>query len=106
MEKVSGGVVQQLSFTSVHSSFTVADWEAAGPILAELVERTRKNEKSGCIFCEWSRRGADLFCREAYGSPEAVAKHVENVAPCAEALLRDAATLTRTQVHGTLLNLN
>ena len=105
MEKEAGGVPQPLQMTSVHSTFEVTDWTAVEPILADFVERTRKNEKNGCVFSSFSRSGTTLHCREAYGSPSAIAKHVENVAPCTEALLSGPATLTSTAIHGSQPNL-
>ena len=105
MEKLSGGVPLPISLTSVHSRFTVADWAGAEPILADFVERTRKNERNGCTFSGFTRCGDQLYCREAFGSPSAIAKHVENVEQCTAALLNGPATLDSTEIHGSLLNI-
>ena len=108
MEKEAGGVLLPMQLTSVHSTFKVNDWAATQPMLDDFVERTRKNEKNGCIYSAFSRCDDELALREAYGSPSAIAKHVENVSPITESLLGGASsplTLTRTQLHGSLLNL-
>jgi len=105
LEKPSGGVPLAMSLTAVHSRFTVADWALVSPILDDAVERTRANERNGCIYSGFSRSGNELCCTEAFGSPAAVARHVENVATCAEALLAGPAVLTRTAVHSSELNL-
>jgi len=105
MDKEYGGVPRSMQHTSVHSRFTVSDWNAARPILDEFVAKTRAGEGDGCVYSGFDRCGDELFCREAFNSPSAIARHVESVGPCAEALLSGPATLVRTQIHGSLRNL-
>lgn len=59
-----------------------------------------------CVYSGWSRHGNTLACREAFGSPAAVAKHVANVGGSVEALKAGAgATLTGTLFHSSQLNI-
>jgi quinol monooxygenase YgiN len=75
------------SFCNVCPTFTVLDWKAAEPIMAEFVEKT-KTEK-GCVYYGWTRTGDTLKCREAYVDAEAVNAHLANVGDLIGRLLAD-----------------
>merc|ERR1712146_754015 len=77
---------------------TGMDGDAAAPIMAEFVERT-KTEK-GCVYYGWTKSGDKLFCREAYVDAAGVLAHLDNVGPCVSKLLESAATLDGIELHG------
>jgi quinol monooxygenase YgiN len=83
---------------SIHPYFTILDEEQAKPIMEDFVKRT-KMEK-GCIYYGWDLVGDQLYCREAYVNAAAVLKHLENVAPCIDAILAGPAKLDRIEFHG------
>merc|ERR1712167_314279 len=83
---------------TIQPTFTVKDWAAAAPIMAEFVERT-KTEK-GCIYYGWSKSGNKLFCREAYVDAAGAIAHLDNVGALVGKLLESAATLDQIELHG------
>ena len=64
-------------FCTLQPSFTVADWEAAAPLVQRCVELMRRCSdvdhapagggapERGCIFHGFTRRGDQLVCRQA-----------------------------------------
>ena len=86
------------TFLTIQPTFTVTDWAAAAPIMAEFVERTKT--ETGCIYYGWSRAGDKLFCREAYVDAAGVLAHLDNVGACVGKLLDGPATLDKIELHG------
>merc|ERR1711977_523943 len=83
---------------SIQPTFTVKDWAAAEPIMAEFVEATKK--ETGCVFYGWTKVGDKLFCREAYVDAAAVLAHLDNIGALVGKLLESAATLDGIELHG------
>lgn len=97
IKKVSGGMPLPIqNCPLVHSTFTVADWAAAEPLVAAYTAATAK--EGGCIYSGFSRQGSSLFLREAFSSVTDIVKHVENAGDAMDALLA-GATLEACDVH-------
>ena len=75
------------SFCNICPTFTVQNWEAVEPIMAEFVEKTKS--EPGCLYYGWTRTGDTLKCREAYIDANAVNAHLENVGELIGRLLVD-----------------
>merc|ERR1719502_2260393 len=98
MSKEVGSVRSAQTLMSIQPTFTVKDWAAAEPIMAEFVEATKT--ETGCVFYGWTKVGDKLFCREAYVDAVGVLAHLDNVGPCVGKLLESAATLDKIELHG------
>ena len=85
---------------SINPYFRIADenMEAAKGFLAQFCELVGKNE-DGCLFYNFTFKGNELCCREAYKDAEAVKAHLEN---CGSALgeFMKIAEVLRMEVHG------
>jgi len=93
------GAESAKGFCSIIPYFTVADWEAAEPGLAECVAKTKTEE--GCLFYGFTRSGDKLHCREAYVDGAATAAHLANVGGTLGAMLESgAAKLDSIEIHG------
>jgi len=98
IKKVSGGMplpVQNCPL--VHSTFAVADWAAAEPLIAAYTAATAK--EGACIYSSFSRRGSTLFLREAFSGVTDIVKHIENAGGAMDALMSAGATLEACDVH-------
>jgi len=88
------------SAISIHPYFQITDenMEAAKGFLAQFCDLVGKNEK-GCLYYNFTFKGNELFCREAYRDTAAVMAHFEN---CGAALgeFMKVAELSRIEVHG------
>lgn len=103
LEKESGGMPLPLQLVSLHTSFTLADADAARAICDAIVAASASEE--GCIYCGFTRCGETLHLREAFGSAVGLARHCLNVAELIDALLDGPATLLSGQVHASLSQL-
>ncbi len=85
---------------SIHPYFKIADqnMEAAKGFLAQFCDLVRKNEE-GCLFYNFTFKGNELFCREAYKDAGAVMAHLENCGPALGEFLK-IAEVVRIEVHG------
>merc|ERR1719408_647094 len=89
----------QSSMCSIVPFFTVKDWDAVEPTLAECVAKTKTEE--GCLYYGFSRSGDKLHCREAYVDGAVAAAHLANVGSTLGAMLATgAASLDSLQIHG------
>merc|ERR1712144_200530 len=84
------------TFLTIQPTFTIKDWEAAAPIMAEFVERTKT--ETGCVYYGWTKVGDTLFCREAYVNAEGVLAHLDNVGALVGKMLEAAATLDKIEL--------
>ena len=71
---------------------------AAKGFLAQFCDLVGKNE-AGCLFYNFTFKGNELCCREAYKDADAVKAHLEN---CGAALgkLLEIVELLRIELHG------
>merc|ERR1712146_116825 len=92
--------INKYTLMTIQPTFTVSDWAAAEPIMAEFVEATKK--ETGCIYYGWSTDESNnkLFCREAYIDAAAALAHLENIGALVGKLLESAATLDQIELHG------
>merc|ERR1712178_564496 len=92
--------INKYTLMTIQPTFTVSDWAAAEPIMAEFVEATKK--ETGCIYYGWStdKSNNKLFCREAYIDAAAALAHLENIGALVGKLLESAATLDQIELHG------
>ena len=85
---------------SINPYFEIADenMEAAKGFLAQFCDLVSKNEP-GCLFYNFTFKGNEMCCREAYKDAKAVMAHLEN---CGAALgeFLNIAKLLRIEVHG------
>merc|ERR1712144_9157 len=88
------------TFLTIQPTFTIKDWEAAAPIMAEFAERTKT--ETGCLYYGWSRVDDKLFCREAYVDAAAVLAHLDNVGFLVGKLLESCSSnaLDKIALHG------
>lgn len=95
-----GGMSRGQAFSSLQPSFTVADWDAAAPLLERCVALVRAEK--GCIFHGWSRSGDRLVCRQAHASTDGLLAHLANseVQQTLAELCDGPATLDGVQLHG------
>merc|ERR1712167_36222 len=100
MSKEVSSVRTAQTLCTIQSTFTVADWEAAAPIMAEFVEKTKT--EAGCVYYGWTKVGDKLFCREAYVDAAAVLAHLDNVGDLVGKLLESCKenALDGIQLHG------
>merc|ERR1711998_521568 len=98
MSKEVGSVRSAQTLMSIQPTFTIKDWAAAEPIMAEFVEATKT--ETGCVFYGWTRVDNKLFCREAYVDAAGVLAHLDNVGALVGKLLESAATLDKIELHG------
>merc|ERR1719327_1256331 len=94
----TGPTTAPYTLMTIQPTFTIKDWAAAAPIMAEFVEATKT--ESGCIYYGWSKTEDKLFCREAYVDAAAVCTHLDNVGALVTKLLESAATLDGIELHG------
>ena len=95
-----GGMLRAQAFSSLQPSFTVADWDAAAPLLERCVSLVRAEK--GCIFHGWTRSGDRLVCRQAHASTDRLLAHLGNseVQRTLTELCDGPATLDGVQLHG------
>jgi len=86
------------SFLTIDPVFSVADWDAAKPIMDEFIEKTKA--EAGCVFYGWVKTGDKLRCREAYVDGDAVNAHLANVGECIGKLLDGPASLDSIAIGG------
>lgn len=85
---------------SLHPYFKITDenMAAAKGFLAQFCDLVSKNEP-GCLYYNFTFKGNDMFCREAYKDADAVKAHLENCGPAFGEFLK-VAELLRIEVHG------
>ena len=85
---------------SIHPYFQITDenMDAAKGFLAQFCDLVRKNEQ-GCLYYNFTFKGNEMFCREAYKNADAVKAHLENCGPPLGEFLK-VAELLRIEVHG------
>ena len=85
---------------SIHPYFKITDdnMEVAKGLLAQFCDLVAKNE-AGCLFYNFTFKGNELFCREAYQNADAVKAHFENCGPTLGEFMK-VAELSRIEVHG------
>ena len=85
---------------SINPYFNIKDenMEAAKGFLAKFCDLVSKNEP-GCLFYNFTFKGNEMCCREAYKDAAAVQAHLENCGPSLGELL-EIAELLRIEVHG------
>ena len=95
-----GGMSRGQGFSSLQPSFTVADWDAATPLLERCVALMRAEK--GCIFHGWTRSGDRLVCRQAHASTDGLLAHLGNseVQQTLAELCDGPAILDGVQLHG------
>lgn len=106
IEKEVGGMSLPMQLLSVHTSFELHDAEAAMPLLDAIVQRSKTEDN--CLYTGWTRSGDTLVLREAFGSVNGIARHVENIGEQLQALTagpKPAATFLETRLHTALGNL-
>ena len=84
-------------FCIIQPTFTVNDWSAVEPIMADFVSATRS--EPDCVYYGWTRDGNTLCCREAYKDGDAVNAHLDNVGGHIGEILK-YATLDDISIHG------
>jgi hypothetical protein len=72
--------------------------EATKGFLAQFCELVSSNEE-GCLFYNFTFKGDEMCCREAYKDAAAVLAHLENCGPALGEFL-GIAELLRIEVHG------
>lgn len=84
---------------SIHPYFNVhtGKLDEAKALLREFVARTAREEK--VLYYEFTLRGDQVFCREAYTDADGALAHLTNVGALLERFLT-LADLTRIEVHG------
>jgi len=85
---------------SIHPYFNITDenMEAAKGFLAQFNELVAANEP-GCLYYNFTLKGNELCCREAYVDADAVLAHFGNCGPALGEFIK-IAELTRIEVHG------
>jgi quinol monooxygenase YgiN len=85
---------------SINPYFKIPDenMEAAKGGLKEFCDLVKKNEP-GCLFYNFTFKGNEMCCREAYKDADAVKAHLENCGPALGEFLK-IAELLRIEVHG------
>uniref|UniRef100_A0A7S0ZVF3 ABM domain-containing protein n=1 Tax=Noctiluca scintillans TaxID=2966 RepID=A0A7S0ZVF3_NOCSC len=96
--KEAGGTQTPQSMVSLHPRFTVKDWAAAQPIMAEFVEKTAT--EGSCLYYGWTKNENTLLCRESYTDACGVLAHLENVGPLLDKMLAGPAALDSISIHG------
>lgn len=71
--------------------------EACHALLPAFVEKTQPDKD--CLYYEFTTRGDEIFCREAYTTAAAALAHLDTVGPLLEEMLK-IADLTRLEIHG------
>jgi len=87
---------------SINPYFTIPEgkMEECKGFLARFCELVKTNEEK-CLFFNFTLKGNEMCCREAYTDAEAVLAHLENCGPAlGEMLESDTAELLRIEVHG------
>ncbi len=85
---------------SINPYFQITDenMEAAKGFLTQFCDLVSKNEP-GCLFYNFTFKGNEMCCREAYKNADAVKAHLENCGPALGEFL-EIAELLRIEVHG------
>ena len=85
---------------SINPYFQITDenMEAAKGFLKQFCDLVAKNEE-GCLFYNFTFKGNELCCREAYKNAKAVSAHLENCGPALGKFL-EIVELLRIEVHG------
>ena len=85
---------------SINPYFKIADenMDIAKGFLRKFCDLVSKNE-SGCLFYNFTFKGNEMCCREAYKDAAAVQAHLENCGPALGEFL-EKAELLRIEVHG------
>jgi quinol monooxygenase YgiN len=84
---------------SIHPYFKIQDgqMDACKSFLAQFNEKVRNEEK--CLYYNFTFKGEELCCREAYQDADAVQAHLENCGALLGEFLK-IAEVTRIEVHG------
>mgnify|MGYP000053033308 CR=1 FL=1 len=84
---------------SIHPYFNVhtGKLDEAKALLREFVALTAREEK--VLYYEFTLRGDQVFCREAYADADGALAHVANVGALLERFLT-LADLARLEIHG------
>ena len=84
---------------SIHPYFKIQEgqMEACKSFLAQFNERVANEEK--CLYYNFTFKGDEMFCREAYRDAEGVHAHLENCGPVLAEFLK-IAEVTRMELHG------
>jgi quinol monooxygenase YgiN len=85
---------------SINPYFQITDQNmaAAKDFLAQFCDLVSKNEP-GCLFYNFTFKGNELCCREAYKNADAVKAHFDNCGPALGEFMK-IAELSRIEVHG------
>ena len=85
---------------SINPYFQITDenMEAAKGFLTRFCDLVGKNEQ-GCLFYNFTFKGNELCCREAYKNADAVKAHFDNCGPALGEFMK-VANLSRIEVHG------
>jgi quinol monooxygenase YgiN len=87
---------------SINPYFKIEDgkMDECKGFLAQFCELVTKNEE-GCLFYNFTFKGNEMCCREAYVDAQAVLAHLENCGPAlGEFLGAGIAALSRIELHG------
>ena len=84
---------------SIHPYFKIKEgqMEACKNFLAQFNERVVNEEK--CHYYNFTFKGDEMCCREAYQDADGVQAHLENVGALLEEFLK-IAEVTRIELHG------
>lgn len=84
---------------SLHPYFKVhaGKMDAVRPLLREFVARTATEERM--LYYEFTIRGDNVFCREAYVGAEGALAHLANVGALLDQMLT-LSDVTRLEIHG------
>jgi quinol monooxygenase YgiN len=84
---------------SIHPYFQIhqGQLDACKSFLAQFNEKVANEAK--CLYYNFTLKGDQLFCREAYEDAEGVQAHLENCGALLGEFLK-IADLTRIEIHG------
>ena len=84
---------------SIHPYFRVKPGKLAEvkALLEQFVAKT--STEPGNLYYDFTLNGDVVFCREAYEGAEGLLRHLENVGPLLEEMLK-IADVIRAEVHG------
>jgi len=86
---------------SINPYFNIPEgqMETAKEFLAQFCDLVATNEKEGCLFYNFTLKGNELCCREAYKDVAAIKAHLANCGAALGEFLKIAQVL-RVEVHG------
>jgi quinol monooxygenase YgiN len=86
------------NFCTMTPQYTIKDWDAARPIMQQIIDRS--NQEPGCTYFGWEKSGNKLNSRENFTDGNAMRAHIENVKPLLEQLKSGPALLDKLELHG------